>query len=45
MSDEKTPPKNTFNPMLKPRIEKIIVNMSVGKSGDPLEKRAQSSSN
>jgi len=28
------------NPMLRPRIEKIIVNMSVGKSGEPLEKAA-----
>jgi large subunit ribosomal protein L5 len=25
-------------PMLKPRIEKIVVNISVGKSGEPLEK-------
>ena len=25
------------NPMLKPKIEKVIVNMSVGKSGEPLE--------
>ena len=25
------------NPMLKPRIEKVTVNMSVGKSGEPLE--------
>jgi len=27
----------TKNPMLKPRIEKVTVNMSVGKSGEPLE--------
>jgi large subunit ribosomal protein L5 len=27
----------TGNPMLKPRIEKVTVNMSVGKSGAPLE--------
>jgi len=26
------------NPMLKPRIEKVTVNISVGKSGEPLEK-------
>ncbi|MDH5438785.1 MAG: 50S ribosomal protein L5, partial [Candidatus Bathyarchaeota archaeon] len=26
--------------MLKPRIEKVTVNMSVGKSGEPLEKAA-----
>lgn len=27
--------------MLKPRIEKVTVNMSVGKSGEPLEKAAR----
>jgi len=26
------------NPMLKPKIEKVVVNCSVGKSGEPLEK-------
>jgi large subunit ribosomal protein L5 len=26
------------NPMLRPRIEKVTVNISVGKSGEPLEK-------
>ncbi|MEM1515419.1 MAG: 50S ribosomal protein L5 [Candidatus Bathyarchaeia archaeon] len=26
------------NPMLKPRVEKVIVNCCVGKSGEPLEK-------
>jgi large subunit ribosomal protein L5 len=26
------------SPMLKPRIEKVVVNLSVGKSGEPLEK-------
>jgi large subunit ribosomal protein L5 len=33
------PPRKewTGNPMLKPRIEKVTVNMSVGKSGAPLE--------
>src|SRR4030067_3721450 len=25
-------------PMLKPRIEKVVVNLNVGKSGEPLEK-------
>jgi len=25
-------------PMLRPRIEKVVVNMSIGKSGEPLEK-------
>jgi large subunit ribosomal protein L5 len=26
------------NPMLKPKIEKVVVNLCVGKSGEPLEK-------
>jgi large subunit ribosomal protein L5 len=30
----------TKNPMLKPRIEKVTVNMSVGQSGKPLEQAA-----
>jgi large subunit ribosomal protein L5 len=30
----------TVNPMLKPRIEKVTVNMSVGQSGKPLEQAA-----
>ncbi len=29
--------KWTKNPMLKPKIDKVTVNMSVGKSGEPLE--------
>ncbi|MGQ9530394.1 MAG: 50S ribosomal protein L5 [Candidatus Bathycorpusculaceae bacterium] len=29
------------NPTLKPKIEKVVVNISVGKSGDPLEKAAK----
>jgi large subunit ribosomal protein L5 len=29
------------NPTLKPRIEKVVVNISVGKSGDPLEKASK----
>lgn len=29
------------NPMLKPRIEKVTVNMSVGKSGEALERAAK----
>src|SRR3989304_10518713 len=33
--------KTSMNPMLKARIEKVIVNMSVGKSGEPLEKAAK----
>jgi large subunit ribosomal protein L5 len=28
-------------PMLKPRIEKVVVNISVGKSGEPLQKAAK----
>jgi len=28
-------------PMLKPQIEKVVVNISVGKSGEPLEKAAK----
>jgi large subunit ribosomal protein L5 len=28
-------------PMLKPRIEKVVVNLNVGKSGEPLEKASQ----
>lgn len=26
------------NPMLKPRIEKVVINSSIGRSGEPLEK-------
>jgi large subunit ribosomal protein L5 len=40
MSAEEAPKQSSTNPMLRPRIEKIIVNMSVGKSGEPLEKAA-----
>jgi large subunit ribosomal protein L5 len=48
VDEEKTEPKVdetvrrkwTKNPMLKPRIEKITVNMSVGQSGKPLEQAA-----
>jgi large subunit ribosomal protein L5 len=29
------------HPMLKPRIEKVVVNLNVGKSGEPLEKASQ----
>jgi len=35
------PKKESTNPMLKPKIEKVVVNMSVGKSGEPLEKAAK----
>ncbi|MDQ7033232.1 MAG: 50S ribosomal protein L5 [Desulfonauticus sp.] len=33
--------KSWEQPMLKPRIEKVVVNISVGKSGEPLEKAAR----
>ena len=29
------------SPMLKPKIEKVVVNISVGKSGEPVEKAAK----
>jgi len=41
LSDEETREKWQKNPMLKPKIEKVTVNMSVGKSGEPLEKAAK----
>ena len=37
MSLEAVEQKNE-NPMLKPRIEKVVINCSVGRSGEPLEK-------
>jgi len=37
-SAEEVHKKWAANPMLKPRLEKVTVNMAVGKSGDPLEK-------
>ncbi|MFW6117710.1 MAG: 50S ribosomal protein L5 [Thermoproteota archaeon] len=38
MSEEDILEKWEAKPMLKPRIEKVVVNISVGKSGEPLEK-------
>ena len=38
MSQEDIYQKWQENPMLKPRIEKVTVNVSVGKSGEPLER-------
>lgn len=38
MSAEEVHKKWLANPMLKPRLEKVTVNMAVGKSGEPLEK-------
>ncbi len=41
MSKEEIQKKWLENSMLKPRIEKVTVNISVGKSGEPLEKAAK----
>ncbi len=41
MSEGKMQEKWEENPMLKPKIEKVVVNISVGKSGEPLEKAAR----
>ena len=39
MSEEEAITKNwEEHPMLKPRIEKVVVNLNVGKSGEPLER-------
>jgi len=38
LSDDEINKKWEENPMLKPKIEKVVVNLSVGKSGEPLEK-------
>jgi large subunit ribosomal protein L5 len=39
LSEEEALVKNwEEHPMLKPRIEKVVVNLNVGKSGEPLEK-------
>ncbi|MEM2937434.1 MAG: 50S ribosomal protein L5 [Candidatus Bathyarchaeia archaeon] len=41
MSEDEIRKKWEENPMLKPRIEKVVVNLSVGKSGEPLEKASK----
>jgi len=41
MSEDDVTKKWQENPMLKPKIEKVTVNISVGKSGDPLEKASK----
>jgi large subunit ribosomal protein L5 len=41
LSEEETRKKRHENLMLKPRIEKVTVNISVGKSGEPLEKASR----
>jgi large subunit ribosomal protein L5 len=38
LSEDEMRKKWEDQPMLKPRIEKVVVNFSVGKSGEPLEK-------
>ena len=38
MSEEAMIKKWAEQPMLRPRIEKVVVNLSVGKSGEPLER-------
>jgi large subunit ribosomal protein L5 len=38
LSDDQLGKKRENQPMLKPKIEKVVVNISVGKSGEPLEK-------
>ena len=38
MSEDENREKWENQPMLRPRIEKVVVNISVGKSGEPLEK-------
>jgi len=38
LSTELDEQKKYENPMLKPRIEKVVINCSVGRSGEPLER-------
>jgi len=38
VSTMRTSETKSMNPMVKPRIEKVVVNISVGKSGEPLER-------
>ena len=41
MSEDETLKRWKESPMLRPKIEKVVVNISVGKSGEPLEKAAK----
>jgi len=41
LSEDEIRKKWKEEPMLKPTIEKVVVNISVGKSGEPLEKAAK----
>ena len=38
MSEDELLKRWEEQPMLKPRIEKVVVNLNIGKSGEPLEK-------
>jgi large subunit ribosomal protein L5 len=41
LSDDEIRKKWEEKPMLKPKIEKVVVNISVGQSGEPVEKAAK----
>ena len=41
MSDDELLKHWEEQPMLKPRIEKVVVNLNLGKSGEPLEKASR----
>lgn len=41
MSDDELLKQWEEQPMLKPRIEKVVVNLNLGKSGEPLEKASK----
>ncbi len=41
MSEEEIIKRWETQPMLKPRIEKVVVNLNVGKSGEPLDKASR----
>ena len=41
MSEDETRKKWQEKPMLMPRIDKVVINLSVGKSGEPLERAAK----
>ena len=41
MSEDELLQKWEKQPMLKPRIEKVVVNLNIGKSGEPLDKASR----
>lgn len=41
MSEDELTRKWAAQPMLRPRIEKVVVNLNVGKSGEPLDKASR----